>query len=481
MSVVGPGGVGKTRLAQRALARTCAARSPTAPCSSRSRTSPRPANSARRLAREIGVGVAKRGADPQAKVDRRSCAQRRMLLVLDNFEHLAAQAALLERHAAGLPALRSHRDVARAARRSRRSMAAAARRPAVSGAGRRTTTSRRSTPRACSSRRRNASSRRWCRRPRPRRSSTSAARSKACRWRWSSRQRGPACCRARRSPPSCERGAELLSTRRCRAPGAAREHRGGLRPVVAAADAGRTRRARAAVRVSRRIHGRSRPRRRRRGASGAGRARRQVAGAQGRRAHAPALARPPVRRRAPRRRRGPRGGGGGARALLPSADDPAAAAPSKAAIATRCGRWTPSSRTAGPRGNGRSRTARPTCSDAASRRCSTTATTACRHEEALALCADALASSAVRARPDARGATAGPRRASSSTGWIAMPTPKRPRCARWTRRAAARDYGAESLCLNVLGSCCLRRGRYAGGAAALPAGAAAGDWQGRPA
>ena len=58
---------------------------------------------------------------------------------------------------------------------------------------------------ACLSRQRSVSSRRWSRRWKPRRSSTSAGRSRDCRWRCSLRRHGRACCRAMRSPPSCVR------------------------------------------------------------------------------------------------------------------------------------------------------------------------------------------------------------------------------------------------------------------------------------
>ena len=128
-----------------------------------------------------------------------------MLLVLDNFEHLDAEAAILE---AGLlqsmPAAEGHRHVARAPGLVH-GMVIAARRACRARRPRIRTDSKHSMRRACSCRRRSASNPHWSLRWRRRRSSTSAGRSKACRWRSSWRRRGRACCRARQSPPNCGR------------------------------------------------------------------------------------------------------------------------------------------------------------------------------------------------------------------------------------------------------------------------------------
>ena len=63
---------------------------------------------------------------------------------------------------------------------------------------------------ACLCRPRGVSSRHWSRRWKRHRSSTSAGRSRDCRWRWSLQRHGRGCCRAMRSPPSCVRAPSLL-------------------------------------------------------------------------------------------------------------------------------------------------------------------------------------------------------------------------------------------------------------------------------
>ena len=89
-----------------------------------------------------------------------------------------------------------------------------------------TTASRPSTPCACSSRRRGASSPASSPRAEAPPSSTSAARSKACRWRWSWPRRGRACCPATAIAAELRQGTELLRARDASQPRAPRQHRG---------------------------------------------------------------------------------------------------------------------------------------------------------------------------------------------------------------------------------------------------------------
>ena len=201
LSLVGPGGVGKTRLAQRAL-RELAARFADGAVFVPLEDVATPGELGSRLAREIGIGVTRRRRSARRRSSR-SCASAGCCSCSTTSStwpprrRAARAAAAVPVRALGSSSRRAC-GLAIAGR-----MAAAARRPAVPGAGGRG--SRRGVRRRAPvrRRRRNASSRRWRPPPRPRRSSTSAARSKACRWRSSSRPRGRACCPARRSPPSC--------------------------------------------------------------------------------------------------------------------------------------------------------------------------------------------------------------------------------------------------------------------------------------
>lgn len=199
VSVVGPGGIGKTRFAQRASAEL-AARFADGTVFVPLEDVATAGELGSRLAREMGI-VISGGADPLKKVIA-FLRERRMLVVLDNFEHLAADAALLD-------------DVVRACPQSKFIVTSRVR-LAIPGEW-----LLRLDGLPCPEpedgdnvqafdaarlfvRQRSASSPRWSRPPRRRPSWTSVARPKACRWRWSSRPRGRACCRARRSPPSCD-------------------------------------------------------------------------------------------------------------------------------------------------------------------------------------------------------------------------------------------------------------------------------------
>ena len=103
VSVVGPGGVGKTRFAQR-VSQDLAARFPDGVVFIPLEDVPAHAELGSRLARELGIAVAG-GADPFSKVST-FLTGRRALLVLDNFEHLAAAAALLEELLRACPLLK---------------------------------------------------------------------------------------------------------------------------------------------------------------------------------------------------------------------------------------------------------------------------------------------------------------------------------------------------------------------------------------
>jgi predicted ATPase/DNA-binding SARP family transcriptional activator len=102
LSVVGPGGVGKTRLAQRA-GQELAARFPDGVMFVQLDDVTSGNEVGVRLARELGIRLG-RGAEPLDQVID-SVRSQHALLVLDNFEHLAAEAALLERLLNGCPRL----------------------------------------------------------------------------------------------------------------------------------------------------------------------------------------------------------------------------------------------------------------------------------------------------------------------------------------------------------------------------------------
>ena len=94
LNLIGPGGVGKTRLALRALSEL-APGYPDGTAFVALEDVALPDEVGARIAREVGVDL-KRGADPEAQLIDRLRA-RRMLLALDNFEHVVAAAPVLER------------------------------------------------------------------------------------------------------------------------------------------------------------------------------------------------------------------------------------------------------------------------------------------------------------------------------------------------------------------------------------------------
>jgi predicted ATPase/DNA-binding SARP family transcriptional activator/Tfp pilus assembly protein PilF len=103
VTLTGPGGVGKTRLAQRALRDLAPAYAhggafvPLEDMGSASELGGR-------LARELGVGLSG-SADPRVQVER-YLREREMLLVLDNFEHLTHDAPVLEALLHACPGIR---------------------------------------------------------------------------------------------------------------------------------------------------------------------------------------------------------------------------------------------------------------------------------------------------------------------------------------------------------------------------------------
>ena len=130
LCLIGPGGVGKTRLAQRAIQELApgypdgAAFVPLEDISSSSELGGR-------LAREMGVRLAGSGEPLDQVIE--FLRERQMLLVLDNFEHLAADASMLEQ-AARRRAARLQIIVTSRVRLARRQgVVAAARRAAVPG------------------------------------------------------------------------------------------------------------------------------------------------------------------------------------------------------------------------------------------------------------------------------------------------------------------------------------------------------------
>jgi predicted ATPase/DNA-binding SARP family transcriptional activator/Tfp pilus assembly protein PilF len=103
VTVIGPGGVGKTRFAQRALADLAPAHA--AGAAFVALEDARGADGiVGTIALELGVAL-KRGRDPFEQLAD-FLRERPMLLVLDNFEHLAAEAALLERLLAACPGVK---------------------------------------------------------------------------------------------------------------------------------------------------------------------------------------------------------------------------------------------------------------------------------------------------------------------------------------------------------------------------------------
>lgn len=103
LCLVGPGGVGKTRLAQRALAELAPGFADGAAFVALEDVAT-VGELAARLARETGLTLRGRAEPLQQLID--GLRERRMLLVLDNFEQLAAQAPLLDGLLAACPGLR---------------------------------------------------------------------------------------------------------------------------------------------------------------------------------------------------------------------------------------------------------------------------------------------------------------------------------------------------------------------------------------
>ena len=429
--------------------------------SSRSRTSRRAGELGARIARELGVdpGAGRRRAMAQLIAFLR---ERRMLLVLDNFEQLVdARRPCSRRCSAACPAARWSSPRA-CGWRWRAEHAAAARGPALPGAGGRRPHRgvRRGAP--VRRRRRGASSRRWCRRseaaaivdicrqvdglPLALELAAAWTRVLSCEAIAAELRQGTELLRAddgahparhasieevfdqswrRLAPVEREALARLSVFRGGFTAEAARAVAGAPLPVLGAlADKSLLRKDGARMQLHPLVQ--------------------QLAG------------RAPDGRRARRDR-------SGARALLPPPARAAAAARSRTATATRCGRSTPSSRTAGRLAVG----GRP----GRGRRC-------------FAAASSDAAQLLRPPRPLRRGAGAGARGASTRAGGPRATRSARRSCS---RRAAHIEYRLDryadaeatalralaaaarraqsrrraSLCLNVLGTCALRGGRYA--------------------
>ena len=295
--------------------------------------------------------------------------------------------------------------------------------------------------------------------PRRRRSSTSAARSRACRWRSSLPHRGRACCPAPRSPPSCARAAS------CCAPWIRRDRRGtrasrwcSTIPGGCSAPAEREALG-AAVRFPRRLLAE---------AARAVAAPLPVLGALAdksllRKEEARIFLHPLVQQLAAdatRRRRGARPRGARARAVLPSAAGADAAPRSTTAIARRCAaldaefdncRAAWQRRDADARRRSTPRRQRPHVMHYCDHRG--------RFDEGLALMSEALGSPRPRAGPacapllQSRAAPAVPAGSLRRGAW-------RRRRRRSRARDAGRDHDARLQCFKVLGACSLRLGRW---------------------
>ncbi len=317
--LIGPGGVGKTRLAQRAMQRV------------RSRVF-RTAQSFVPLediasSNELGGRACARAwassgrqPDPLDQVTQVSAraadaARARQLRAADHAMHRFSNSCCK-----AVPTAQDHRHFARAPR-AVDGVAAAARRAAVSGA--RGSGSIRSVRCGALVRQGCAACRAGIGRHRRkrRRSSTSAGRSKDLRWRCSLPRHGHACCRAKRSLPSCVAAPSfcMLSTQRIR-------H--GTRVIEVVFDQSwrlltrdRARRTVSALGFSRRVLGRCCARRGRCSAAGARCAGRQIAGAQGWSTHPSASVGSATSLRAPWRKPGACGHAGGTRRVLPPAAD----------------------------------------------------------------------------------------------------------------------------------------------------------------
>ncbi len=193
LTVTGPGGVGKTRLARRAMAELAAHFADGAVFTPlEDIASPRELGG--RLARELGITL--KGSDEPLDQVLVFLRARHTLLVLDNFEQIVDASPAARAAALGLRGRQSCCYVTRAAEPRQRMAACRSTGCPVPNRRIRICSSP-STRRACSCGPRSAYSPHWFQQWKLRRLSISAARSKVCRSRWSWRRHGRACCRVR--------------------------------------------------------------------------------------------------------------------------------------------------------------------------------------------------------------------------------------------------------------------------------------------
>ena len=479
--LVGPGGIGKTRLARRALAEL-APRFADGASSSRSRTSSTPAQLAGRIARELGISAEQRDRSRSmrcsstcAGATRCSCSttssssarrRRRSSKLLDLCPGLSVVVTSRVRLALAAEWICCRSKGCPSPKRGPRPR------------------SSRSTRCACSCRQRSGSS------PGSLPSVEATAIADICR-----QVEGlPLALELAASWTrvlSCDaiaaelrQGSELLQRGRPDPAGASRQHRHRLRAIVVDARRERARGAGAAGDLPRRLQRRVGARGRRRVAAGARRARRQVAAAQGRRAPVAPSAGAASRRPACRRRRGAPRARTGARACtsiacwrscaVRSHDGDRAALQQIEREFENCRvawRWAiRANRRDAPRGEPE---------DAAQflrppRR---------TRQEGHALAERSDRTDRVRQHGEHRrrpaGACSSPRAPTSNTAWTATPTPKRAQRARWrsTRRGDERDHESRLQALMVLGRMQLAPGQAGRREAPLRAGAPPGAAQ----